>query len=224
MAEVVIFGTGKTAEVVHHRLARESDHRVVGFTVDAPYLAEREKDGLPVVAFDEVEARFPPSRHAMMVAIGYHDLNRARAGRCAAAKAKGYRLLAHVGGDARAVDPGAVGENCFVMDARSLQPGVRIGADCFVFDGARLGHHTRVGDHCWIASGAAVGGASTIGDFCFLGLNATVGHEVRIGELCFLGAGALVTKSAAPRSVFVARDTDLFRLDSEQFLRLTKLR
>jgi len=34
----------------------------------------------------------------------------------------------------------------------------------------------------------------------------------------------LVTKCAGPKSVFVATGTELFRLDSDKFLRITKMR
>jgi carbonic anhydrase/acetyltransferase-like protein (isoleucine patch superfamily) len=80
-----------------------------------------------------------------------------------------------------------------------------------------------VGDNCWIAAGATLGGMVNLGASCFVGLGATIGGEVGIGERCFIGAGALVTKPADAASVFVERDTEKFRLDSDGFLRITKL-
>jgi len=222
MSDVVIFGAGIIAEVVHDCLTRDSDHRVVAFTVDREFLTESEKRGLPVVPFDEVAERFPCDRHAAMVAIGYHDLNALRAERCRQLKQKGYRLVSHGGGDRRSPVP--IGENAFVMDHRSLQPGVSIGDDTFVWSGATIGHHSSIGAHCWITSGSAIGGSVRMGDRCFIGLGAVIGHQVSLGEACFLGAGSRITKDAADGAVFVVADTEKHRLNSDQFMRITRLR
>ncbi len=53
---------------------------------------------------------------------------------------------------------------------------------------------------------------------------AIVGNEVTIGAESFLGAGVLVTKCCEAKSVFVTRDTEKFRLDSDRFLKISKMR
>ena len=57
----------------------------------------------------------------------------------------------------------------------------------------------------------------------FLGLNSTMGRFVNIGEDCFVGANALITRNAYTGSVFIQKDTDLYRLNSKQFLELSNL-
>ncbi len=223
MSDVVIFGAGMIAEVVHNCLTRDGTHRVVAFTVDREFMSEPEKLGLPVVPFDEVADRFPCDRHRAMVAIGYHDLNALRASRCQAMKDMGYRLISHGGGD-DGRDDVALGENAFVMDHRSLQPGVSIGDDTFVWSGATVGHHSTIGAHCWITTGAVVGGGVRMGERCFIGLGAVIGHQVTVGEACFLGAGGRITKDAADGAVFVVPDTERHRLTSAQFLRISRFR
>jgi sugar O-acyltransferase (sialic acid O-acetyltransferase NeuD family) len=222
VSDVIIFGADIIAEVVFDCLTRDGVHRVVAFTVDREFMTKTEIYDLPVVPFDEVAKRFPCDRHAAMVAIGYHDLNALRARRCADMKDKGYRLISHCGGcDGRAPVP--MGENAFVMDHRSLQPGVSIGDDTFVWSGAAIGHHSTIGSHCWITSGSAVGGGVRMGDRCFIGLGAVIGHGVTLGEACFLGAGSQITKDAADGAVFVVPDTEKHRLTSAQFMRITRL-
>ncbi len=223
MSDVIIFGAGVVAEVVFDCLGRDGAHRVVAFTVDREFMTETEKFDLPVVPFDEVAERFPCDRHAAMVAIGYRDLNTLRALRCADIKEKGYRLVNHCGGcNGRAPVP--LGENTFVMDYRSLQPGVSIGDNTFVWGGATIGHHSTIGSHCWITSGSVVGGGARVGDRCFIGLGAIIGHETTLGDDCFMGAGTQITKDAADGAVFVVPDTDIHRLTSAQFMRITRLR
>ncbi len=224
MSKVVLFGTGKIADVALAHLTHDSPHEVVAFTVDRSYLAEPEHLGLPVVAFEEVRERFPPDEFRMFVAIGYHDLNRARARKYGEAKAKGYELISYVSSRASNVSGIEIGDNSFVLDHAVLQPGSRLGSNVFFWCGNHLGHHASIGDHCYVAGQAVISGGASIEPYCFLGVNATVGHEVVLGAESFVGAAALVTKSAAPRSVFITADTPKFRLDSESFLRLTKMR
>lgn len=221
MTDLVIFGDGMVADIVAGCIRRHGRDRILGFTVHREHLRRDSRDGLPVVAFDEVERHFPQDQTQMLVAVGYQDMNIFRAATCAQAREKGYRLASYVGGGT--YDGVGVGENVFVMDGNSLQPGVTVGDGSFVFSGAVVGHHTTVGAWCWITSGSVVGGASSIGDYCFLGLGCTVGHRVAVGANCFLGAGARVTRDAAPNGVYLEQDSERFRLDTSRFLRITKL-
>jgi acetyltransferase-like isoleucine patch superfamily enzyme len=117
-----------------------------------------------------------------------------------------------------------VGENCFVADGVSLEAGARVGDNVALWSNVVVGHHAQIGNHCWIAAGTAIGGGTVIGDRCFVALNATIGNEVVVGADCILGARTLLTKSVADKSVLVEKDTELFRLDSDRFLRMSRLR
>jgi UDP-3-O-[3-hydroxymyristoyl] glucosamine N-acyltransferase len=81
-----------------------------------------------------------------------------------------------------------------------------------------------VGDHCYIAGEAVISGNTVVGSYCFVGIGANIGHELTIGAESFIGAGTLITKDVEPASVYVAADTPKFRLDSDSFLRLTKMK
>lgn len=224
MADVVLFGTGKIAEVVTGYLERDGRDRVVAYTVDADWVSGTEHQGRPVVAFEEVEEHYPPDRHAMFIALGYHDLNRVRAERCEQARAKGYRLISYVSPLSwPGPDHVQTGDNCLVLDGATIQPGATIGNDVQVWSSVVVGHHSRVHDHAWVAAGSMIGGGATIGASSFLGLSVTVGHEVTVGERCFLGAGTLVLKDAPARGVYIAPGTEPGRLDVDSFLKITKL-
>jgi sugar O-acyltransferase (sialic acid O-acetyltransferase NeuD family) len=223
-SKVVIFGAGKIAEEVYYYLTNDSLHQVVAFTVDRPHLNESEKLNLPVVAFDEVERKFPPADYKMFVAVGYHDLNRFRARKYDEAKKKGYELISYISSKATNIGNVQVGDNCLVLEQAVIQPTARVGNDVFLWSGNHIGHHASVEDHCYIAGNVVVSGATRVEAYCFIGVNSTIGHEITIGRESLIGAGALITKNVEPRSVFIAADTPKFRLDSESFLRLTKLK
>ena len=222
MKQIVLFGAGKIAEVVLYFLRHHSDYEVVACTVDHRFLPGDSWQGLPAVAFGDVERLYPPATHAMFVAVGYHLLNELRARICADAKAKGYKLVSYVHPQSGLPQDCEYGENCFIMNNVLIHPRVRLGNDVFVWSGAMIGHHSAIGDHCWLTSCANISGVVTVGKNCFFAVNATVGHNVVMGDECFVGANALVTKCAGDRQVFLAESTKPFRLDSHQFLRMSK--
>ena len=53
--------------------------RVVAFTVDAAYKTADTFLDLPVVAFEEVAAAYPPGTHSMFVALSYAKMNQLQA-------------------------------------------------------------------------------------------------------------------------------------------------
>lgn len=224
MSKVVIFGAGKIADEAYFYLTNDSPHQIVAFTVDREYLTLPEKLGLPVVPFEEVQDKYPPSDFKMFVAVGYQDLNKFRARKYEEARAAGYELISYVSSRASNFAGVAIGDNCFVLEFATIQPCSKIGNDVFLWSGNHVGHHASVGDHCYIAGNVVISGNTKIEPYCFIGVSATLGHEITIGQESLIGAGSLITKDVAPQSVYITPDTQKYRLDSSTFLRLTKMK
>lgn len=223
MAKIVIFGTGQMAEIVYHYFKYDSEHEVVAFCCDRSFLEEDHYLGLPVVAFEDVLPIYPPNQFNFHVALSYNDMNRTREKKYHAVKSLGYNLVSYVSTKTGSVGPITHGDNCLILENISIQPGVCIGNNVAIFGNALLGHHTRINDHAWITSEVALAGNVTIGSRCFLGINATISHFVTIGDGCFIGAGSLVNKPVNPNSVIIQRETELYPLDVDRFLKITKM-
>jgi sugar O-acyltransferase (sialic acid O-acetyltransferase NeuD family) len=222
---LVVFGAGKVGEAVFRHLRLQADDDVVAFATEPSFVPQSGTfAGLPVIAFDEVAQRYPPGTYDMIVAVGYQELNGLRRRIYEQAKAKGYHLRSFVSRRAACGDWLEIGDNCVILDNVNLEPGVKVGNNVVLWSGALIGHHSIIGDHCWLAGHAVLGGGVRLGAETFVGLGALIGNEIEIGEKSFLGAGVVVTKSAEPKSVFVQGDTARFRLDSEHFMRISKLR
>src|SRR5919112_221197 len=71
--KIVIVGDGETAELAYEYFTQDSPHEVVAFAVERDYRKKEELFGLPVVAFEEIEARFPPASHRAFVS-GYCEV------------------------------------------------------------------------------------------------------------------------------------------------------
>jgi sugar O-acyltransferase (sialic acid O-acetyltransferase NeuD family) len=223
MSDIVIFGAGKYGEVLYHYFASDSIHRVVAFTADTGKIDKTELCGLPVVPFDEVATLYPPGKYKGFVAVGYQNLNRLRAQKYLEMKAKGYQLVSYVSSKASNAGNISVGDNCCILENQSLQPCCSIGNNVTIWSGNHIGHHSVISDHCYITSHVVISGCTSIGEYCFIGVNASIGHAIAIGRECFIGAGTLITKHAADKSVFVAKDTEKYGLDSDKFIRIARM-
>ena len=198
MKPVIVFGAGPTAEVGLVYL-RRAGRVVTGFAVHREYLPSREVlEGLPVVAFEEVDSHFPPAGHDFLAPMVHRNMNRDRARVYAAIHAKGYAMPSLIDQGATVHENVGTGDNCFVLKNNVLQPHVSIGDDVVAWSGNHIGHHSSIGDHCFLSSHVALGGQTRIGRFCFLGMNATVRDGVRLGEGTYVAMSATVTKDTEP--------------------------
>ncbi len=220
MTKVVVFGREKLAELTHFYFTNDSPYEVVAFTVNESFIKEKEFMGLPIVPFEEIEKHYPPDKFKMFIAIGYRRLNTIRAEKYNEAKNKGYDLISYVSSKATHWGDTEIGDNCFILENQVIQPSVRIGNDVILWSGNHFGHNVVIGDHCWIASHVVVCGGVSIGPYSFIGVNATIRDDVTIGRECIIGAGALILNDAAEKAVYIAKPTELYRLDSTRFEKL----
>jgi len=222
MKPIVLFGTGKIAEVILYFFSHHSDRQVVACSVDRDHSPGPEWQGMPVVPFDEIARSHPPETHDMFVALGYQDMNALRTGKCAEARHLGYTLASYIHPDSGLPTDCVYGDNCFIMNQVLIHPRVVLGNNVFVWSGAMVGHHSSIGDNCWLTSCANVSGVVSMGRSCFLAVNATIANGIAIGDDCFIGANALITKCTKNGEVYLVENTKPFRLNSRQFLRMSK--
>jgi sugar O-acyltransferase (sialic acid O-acetyltransferase NeuD family) len=204
MNPIVLFGIGAVARMAHYVWTNDSPREVVACTVDRDFLTADTRFGLPVVPFDEVANRYPPSGYDLFVAVGYSRINRFREERFRQAKALGYNLPSYVSSRATTWPDLVLGENCFVMEDVLIQPFVSIGDDVILWSACHVGHESVVGDHCFVSSHAVISGLVTVEANCFLGSNATIRDGITIGRESVIGAGAVVMRDTEPRSVHAA--------------------
>jgi sugar O-acyltransferase (sialic acid O-acetyltransferase NeuD family) len=200
---IVVVGAGEQAAIAHEYFTHDSAETVVGFAVEGAYLDRDEYRGLPVVALEEVDDRFPPDRHSAFVAISSTKLNRVRTRLYEQVKDRGYSLASYVSSRAFVWHDVEIGENCMIFEGNTLQHEVRVGDDVVLWSGNHVGHQTRIEDHCFISSHVVISGYCSIGRSSFMGVNSCVADFVKIGEDCVVGAGTVVVKDLEPGRVYV---------------------
>jgi sugar O-acyltransferase (sialic acid O-acetyltransferase NeuD family) len=214
--QVVIFGTGDFARIADVYLSRDSPNEVVAFTANERYITNLELRGRKVVPFEQLEKTHPPDQYAMFVAVGFSQVNKARAEVYQACKQRGYELISYICSKAIQWGEIEVGDNSFIFEANVIQPFVKIGNNVVLWSGNHIGHDTTIGDHCFIASHAVISGNVKVGPYCFIGVNATVRDGVTIGPECVIGAGALILKDTAPQSVYKGTAAELSPVPSSR--------
>ena len=221
MAKVLVFGVSQWAELAHFYLTHDSPHEVVAFTLDREYLVEEEYKGLPVVAFEEVEARYPPSEYKMFIPMSFKRMNHARAEKYQAAKEKGYELISYVSSKATTFPGFECGDNCFIFEDNTIQPFVKIGSNVVLWSGNHIGHHSTIKDHVMITSHVVISGCCTVEEYCFFGVNATVRDETVIGHDTLVGMGVTILKDTQPFEVYKAKGTEAAGFRSDEIRSLS---
>ncbi|MBB3832448.1 acetyltransferase [Xanthomonas arboricola] len=200
---LVIVGAGEFAQIACEYFRYDSDYEVVAFSVERDFLLRPSLAELPVVAYEELEQRYPPAAYEVFVAIPATQLNRLRARFYADVVRRGYRCASYVSSRAFVWRNAEIGANTFVFEGNVIQPFTCIGNNCILWSGNHIGHRTVVQDHVFIASHAVISGYCEIGQGSFVGVNATLSDKVRIAPHNIIGAGALVTRHTEPERVYV---------------------
>ena len=173
--------------------------------------------------FETIEGDYDPESHAMLIAVGYIQMNAVRRQKYEEAKAKGYALANYVHPTVHLHDDSIMGEGNVILDQVSIQPGAQLGNNNFIWSNAVVAHGCVIEDDCWVTSAVTIAGDTTIKSGTFLGVNATIGHNLTIGVQNFIGANALIARSTGPNEVYIAPGSEKLRLDSHGFLKFSEV-
>lgn len=193
--KLLIVGAGELAMIAYEYFTYDSEYDVVGFAVEKAYLDVETLYDKPVVAFEEIEDKYPPDQYEAFVAIPASQLNRLRTRLYQEVKAKGYTCATYISSHAFVWRNVVVGENCFIFENNTVQPFVEIGNNVILWSGNHIGHRTVIEDNCFLSSHVVVSGYCRIGESCFLGVNSTFNDHVTVARDCIVASGALVSKS-----------------------------
>ena len=113
MSKVIIFGIKDTAELAHYYLTNDSEHEVVAFSLNKDYIESETFHGLPVLPFEDIEDKLPPSRFKFFAPMTGKGMNKNREKIYNQCKQKGYELISYVSSKATVCN-NQIGDNCFI--------------------------------------------------------------------------------------------------------------
>lgn len=221
MANVVVFGVEKSAELAHFYLTHDSDHTVVAFTVDREYLTSGEFKGLPVVPYNEIERHYSPDQFCMFIPMSFEKMNHLRAEKYDDARRRGYKLISYVSSRATIFPDFQCGDNCFILEDSTIQPFARIGSDVVIWAQSHIGHHAVVKDHVFIA-GAIIAGSCVIESFSFLGGNAVIRDGVVVARETLVGMKTYIARDTKEFEVYGNSGTQPKRVRSDRLSRISR--
>ncbi len=201
MKPLVIFGAGDIAEVADYYFRETTERTVAAFTVDGSYIQSDTWLGRPLIAFEELAERFPPTSYEGFVAISYARMNVVRADKVQAMRNAGYHLTSYISPKATNF-AASVGDNCFILEDNTHQPNCRIGNNVTLWSGNHIGHQAVNQDNVFISSHVVVSGGVKIGRNSFIGVNTTIVDHIDIAPFTLLGAGCIVQESTEAEGVY----------------------
>ncbi len=198
--KLIVYGIGAQAELAYAYFEKDSEYKVVAFTVEQSYLKKKEMFGLSVIPFENIERHIKPDEANMFVAIGPIKLSTVLENVCDKAREKGYALASFCSSVIKQSFEPSYGYNCFFDNGCRLHPFIKIG-NGVTLGGTGIGHHVEIGDFSFL-SAATLGGNIIIEDHVFIGMGVVIKEGVRIGRGSLIGMGCLITKDVAPYSVY----------------------
>jgi sugar O-acyltransferase (sialic acid O-acetyltransferase NeuD family) len=222
MAKVIIFGAGRGALTAYKYLKYDSSHEIVAFTVNKEHIHSASLEGIPIVAFENLEEQFSTDTHFLFAPLGFDEMNKVRQRVYEKGKEKGYKFISYIHSSNKTLVPISIGENCFILENQSLNLDVKIGNNVVLWSGNQIGDRVVIEDHVWISSEVCISGNVVIGRNSILAVHSTISHDVHIAEENFIGANALIVKNTQPKEVYVEPPTPKAPFSSDRFMLLLK--
>ncbi len=215
MEKIIIWGIGQISQVLTFYIQKYTQYKICAYTLDKEYMGDKnEFNGIPVIAFEEIEKHFSPNEYKMALIMSSKNLNRYREEKYLQAKAKGYDFINYISPHSL-VETECIGENVFILGQCHIQPFTEIGNNCILWSGTIIGHHTVISDNCFFA-GARIAGFVKIKRNCFFGDCSIIADGIIIGQHSVIGQSCHILKDVKDYSVFISKQTKRLDLTSEE--------
>ena len=215
MEKLVIIGTSSTAKLAYTFICDYNLYDVIGFSVDAQYIQEKQFCGLPVFPLATLEQYVDKSTVRVFVAILWNHLNTDRKIVFERLQNLGYKFATLISPYAR-IRSNNIGANCWIHDFCVVQDDVIIEDDCALMAYTLIGSRVHLRKHCFCGAKSTIAGNCSVGTQTFIGINATIFDDRIIGNKCIIGACTGVNRNLPDFSVWkVSADNHTIRQYSE---------
>lgn len=202
MTEVIIFGCGDLAKQVYYYLENDSEFNVICFTVNEKYIKDKYLLGKDVIAFEEIELRFPVNKYKFITAIGYNNM-RIRNKIYNDIIEKGYDFINYIHKSVVINTPIQIGRNNLILSNVVIEPNVKIGNNNIIYSNTVVGHDSTIDENNIISIGNNIAGFTRIKSGCFIGIGSTIIDNLTIEDESLIGAGSLVIKNTEKLGVYL---------------------
>lgn len=214
--KLVIFGTSSNSKLARYYFEKDTEYKVVAFTVNQQYITEKIFCDLPVVPFEEIQTTFPSNEYDVFVAIGYTKMNKIREEKYNEIKAMGYKLPNYISPRCSFLTEEPIGDNNLILEDNTIQPFVKIGSNNVFWSGNHIGHDVTIGNHIFITSHVVISGFTQIKNNCFIGVNATLRDGIVVERETLIAAAAVIMENTIEQGVYLPAKSVLISKKSNE--------
>jgi sugar O-acyltransferase (sialic acid O-acetyltransferase NeuD family) len=194
-SEVIIFGTGGHAKVVHDILLKAGEFTPVGFVS----LDNTIKTFLGLPHYHQ--SNFKKLNFTKgVIAIG-DNWTRAQVAKFISSEKPEFFFVKAIHPSSQIGAGAVIGDGSVAMAGSIINPGSKIGAHTIINSNASIDHDCVLHNFCSIAPGAILGGNVIVGELSAISLGCKIIHGKKIGAHSVIGAGALVLSDIQGRVV-----------------------
>lgn len=182
MKPLLIIGAASFGRLLHV-LAEDAGHHVKGFIDD--FSADEDVCG----RIDDLGPRLRPTGYDLVMAIGYHHLQRRLdLFNQLSAAGFGFPVLKHPA--AHVNRTAVVGAGTMLMAGANVDAFATIGSACVLWPQSTISHDCRVGANTFISPAATLCGFVDVGDSSFIGANSVIVDSSVLPPGSFVKAGS----------------------------------
>lgn len=207
MRDIFILGATKYSFMIHQFIDQEHQYRVLGHTVNEPYIqgvqSECEKRNVNIYPLERLKDCCRKGVPILILnTLGYTDMNRTREKLSIQCKQLGYNLVNFISN--RAIVLSAVsGEGNIIFPGAYIGTDVTIGDNNVFYSGVVMTHDITIGNNNFIAANVTSGGEVEIGNNCFIGMGSTLRNRIKISDYSLIGASSYLSHSTRENEVIV---------------------
>ena len=198
----IMFGLTTFAEMVRYYVEKYTDIEVIAYTVDAKYKKENIYDGLPVVAFEDMDGIYPSDESLVIIGLGYSKMNDLRKQKFIQVKEKGYKIEGFIHPSV-IQDIGERGEGNIIFEGAVLGYNVKLGDGNIIWNGCNISHESVIGDFNHFSAGTTLGGKTIVKNNCFFGMNSVIRGPKIVEDYTLVGAGCYINNDTKAYGVYV---------------------
>lgn len=202
MDKIIIFGNNHFAIMMAEYIRDFTENEVCCFTVDKAYIYESQILGLPVVDFNQIEKEYELSKHKVLIALGYKEMNSLRKKIFQKIQKKGYEITGFVH-PSSLVNAEKVGQGNIFLENVFIGPHTEIGNANIFWNGANISHNATIGDFNYFSPSATFAGNVNVKNNCFFGTNCTIRNGLTISNKSLIGAGCYLNNNTLENEVYL---------------------
>lgn len=219
MNHLLIYGTGKYADIIYWLAHDVLQLQVAAFVLDQKYITTNMYLNRPVISIEQVAEHYSPDNYDITIGFIGSNMFTQRREKYELCTRMGYHIPNLIHPSSVIASNVQMGDGNIIFECVTMGPFCDIGVGNIFWNGANIAHHAKIGDFCNFAPGTSLSGISTIGNHCFLGVNATTKNYIKMADYTLAGAGAYVSHDTNSYDVIVpARSITLEGKRSTDFM------